>query len=381
MYTVEQLRQDIPLLREVNYLDSAALCLLPRQVLEKVIETYKILPPTAAERKEMRASGRELTASLLNSRSEEVIFTSNTSIANNIAIGSIQWKPGDEVIVTDNDHDSVYFPLLRLRKLHGVVLKYVKADVTGLVNPSDIESKITKKTKLITINHVSQVHGTIQKAKEVCSIAREHDILTAIDGALSVGRIPVDVRDIGCDFLSVCGRKVFGPYGSACMYIRREIMDSLEPLLIGHFSMERVGIFDYKYVDPPSRFEGCGCEVIPAIVGYGQGVKLVTEIGMEKIRRYNAKLLEYLLEKLNEFKGIEFFSPTESVRNPGIVSFRLKDTDPQQLKLKVQEKWKVIFSKRDAPWRFPGSFNRISVHCFNTEEDIDKAMYAIRQEI
>jgi cysteine desulfurase/selenocysteine lyase len=349
--------------------------------LEKVVETYKRLPPTGAERRQMRDGVRDLIAKLLNARSEELFFTSNTSIANNIAIGSIQWKPRDEVIVTDIDHDSVYYPLLRLRKQQGLVLKLVKGDEKGLIDPSNIEKKITKKTRLITINHVSQVHGTIQKAKEICSIARENNILTLIDGALSVGRIPVDLKDIGCDFLSICGRKVFGPYGSGTMYIRREVMDNLEPLLIGHFSMKRIGDFDYKYVDPPIRFEGCGCDVIPAIVGYGEGVRLVSEIGMEKIRSYNTKLLEYMVEKLNEFKGIELFSPTERSRNPGIVSFRLKETDPQQLKLNLEKKWKVIISKREAPWRLPVSYNRISVHCFNTEKDIDDAMFAMKQEM
>jgi cysteine desulfurase/selenocysteine lyase len=355
--------------------------LLPQQVLDKVIEIYSRLPPTAAERRQIRDGVRELLAKLLNSSPEELFFTSNTSIANNFAIGSIQWKPGHEVIVTDNDHDSVYFPLLRLKKLHGIVLKLVKGNADGLIDPSDIEKQITKNTRLITINHVSQVHGTIQKAKEVCSIAREHDILTLIDGALSVGRIPVDLKDIGCDFLSICGRKVFGPYGSGTMYIRREVMDSLEPLLIGHFSMKRVGDFDYKYTDPPIRFEGCGCDVIPAIAGYGEGVKLVSEIGMDKIRSYNAKLLEYMVEKLNEFEGIQFFSPIEKARNPGIVSFRLKDTDPQSLKVNLQEKWKVIISKREAPWRLPVTYNRISVHCFNTKKDIDDAIFAIKQSI
>jgi cysteine desulfurase/selenocysteine lyase len=191
----------------------------------------------------------ESVAKLINAAPEEIsLYPKNTSESISMVIEGLPWKKGDEVIGSNIDHLSTYLPILRLMKKKGIKFKMIKGEPNGWVDAKEYKKQMTKKTKLIVICHAGNIYGTILDAKAICSMAKENGILTMLDAAQTVGRMVVDVKKIGCDFLNICGRKhLCGPQGTAGLYIRRELIETLEPIFIGGISTELAGDYGYKF--------------------------------------------------------------------------------------------------------------------------------------
>ena len=305
-----------------------------------------------------------------------VIFTKNTTEALNIVIKGVL-KPGDHVITTSMEHNSVLRPLDKLSK-HGVKFDVVKADLNGFVNPSDIENKITNLTKLIIVNHVSNVCGTIQDIDSICDIAHKHGILFAVDAAQSAG-----VLNIGCkpDFIALAGHKgLYGPMGTGALCINCDY--KLSTLIEG-------GTGSYsEYISQPDElpdmFES-GTLNAPGIAGLCEGLKFVNIVGVDNIRHHETMLLKYFIEGLHSIKGIKVYGPCDISKQTAVVAFNKNNMDCVTVSQLLNDKFHIAsrsgYHCAYNAHKTIGSGDlgavRFSFGKFNTRDEVSKALMAI----
>ena len=335
------LREDFPILRQkvhghpLVYLDNAATSQKPRVVLETLDRFYRSDNSNVhrgihelSRRSTVSFEGaRDRTASFLNAReSAEIIFTRGTTESINLvahAWGDKNIKSGDTILLTQMEHHSNIVPWQLLAARTGAKLAYVpvRGDV-GLLDLDELDNLLDSTVKLFAFTHVSNTLGTVNPATDLCARARSRGIVTLVDGAQSVGHRPVDVREIGCDFLAFSGHKVCGPTGIGVLYGRREVLEAMPPFLGGGDMIANVDFFSSTYKEPPHRFEA-GTPDFAAAIGLGVALDYLSAIGCENIARHDAELAALALEKLLSLPGLRLFGPRTG--HAGVVSFLLKN--------------------------------------------------------
>jgi cysteine desulfurase/selenocysteine lyase len=300
-----------------------------------------------------------------------------------MVVEGLPLKKGDEIIGSNIDHLSAYVPILRLMKKKGVKFEMVKADPYGWMDARDYKKHLTKKTKLIIICHAGNIYGTILDAKAICALAKENGVLTMLDAAQTVGRMPVDVKEIGCDFLNICGRKhLCGPQGTAALYTRKDLIETLEPIFVGGISSELVDDYEYKLYPGMRRFN-TGILNTSGVIGLGVAVDYWQKIGMETIRRHSIEMQEYLFQGIEEL-GSVIYSPRKKEIQTGIISFRLNGVDPDFLAKDLEGKYRIIIRSGS-----PGSpvfkelgvnkVNRVAPHYYTTKDEVDQLLRAMKE--
>lgn len=333
------LRADFPILaREVYgkplvYLDSAASAQKPRAVLDAIQHAYAqeyanvhrglhYLSNVATENYE---KAREKVAKFLNAASpEEIIFTRNATEAINLvaqSFGGMVLGEGDEVVLTIMEHHSNIVPWHFHRERRGAVLKWVDIGDDGSFSLEEFERALSPRTKMIAITHMSNVLGTIVPVKEVVRIAHERGIPVLVDGSQGAVHLPVDVRDLGCDFYVFTGHKVYGPSGIGILYAKREHLEVMPPFLGGGEMIESVATDRITYGRPPHKFEA-GTPPIVQAVGLGVALDYVMAIGRERIAAYEARLRDYAHERLSAINSLRIFGTAPE--KGSIVSFGIE---------------------------------------------------------
>ncbi|HID60337.1 MAG TPA: cysteine desulfurase, partial [Hadesarchaea archaeon] len=330
--SVNKVRVDIPFLRTgIIYLDNAATTPTPKPVLDVMLEYYQKysanigrgLHCAAKRATESFEAAREKIARVIHAKPEEIAYTKNTTEAINIVAGGLGFKKGDKIITTVLEHHSNFLPWQRLEKERGVKLELIEASEECLLDLSDFEMAIDKKTRLIATHHVSNAVGGIQPVEEIGKLAHDHKILYLVDAAQSVGHMPVDVRKLRCDFLAAPGHKgLLGPQGTGFLYVGGGRFAGFEPLLVGGGIVEEVELRSTKLIEPPQVFDA-GTPNIPGIIGLGRACEYVLEIGIEKIAERERKLTEQML-KIADIGQVEVYGPLDPARRGGVVSFNVK---------------------------------------------------------
>jgi len=332
-----KLRDDFPVLsrrrggKPLIYFDNAATTLKPRQVIDAVKSYYETCSANvhrgvyelSQEATDLYESSREKIARFIGCKSSELIFVKNTTEGINLVAHGIKWKPGDEVISTVMEHHSNMIPWQIASKRFGVKLKYAGVKQDGGLDIDELEKLITDRTRLISICHVSNVLGTINDVKVVAKIAHEHGALFLVDAAQSVPHMPVNVKELDCDFLAFSGHKLLGPTGIGCLYVRSGVEDELEPPFGGGEMISHVELYNYKLNEMPWRFEP-GTPNIAGAIGLAAAVDYLESIGIEAIREHEKKLTKRALEILEEISGVEVYGPMNPEKRCGLVAFNLK---------------------------------------------------------
>jgi len=394
---VKKIRGDFPILKSgIIYLDSTASSLTPEPVLQRMLEFYREYRANVERgihRLSVRASeeyerARSRVTHFINAESDsEIVMTRNTTEGINLVASGLKWRKGDKIVTSVLEHHSNFIVWLRVRDKHGVRVEVVmprKPVAKGLLNPADFEKTIDDKTKLVAVTHVSNVLGVITPVKQIAEIAHEHGALVLLDGAQSVPHIRVDVQKIGCDFLAFSGHKMCAPTGSGVLYIRQDVQKEVEPLLIGGGTIEEVGV-DYYKLDPgPRRFEA-GTPDVSAVIGLGAAIEYLQKIGMDNIERHEKLLVKQMYEGLSALPKVEVYGP-EPEQRVGIVPFNVADLNPHDVALALdvsanimvrsghhcaQPLSKVVIGK-------PGTV-RASAYFYNTKEEIEKLVSAVRE--
>jgi cysteine desulfurase / selenocysteine lyase len=376
------------------YLDNAATSWPKPELVSEVVDDYQrrlgvsVGRGAYAEADEVGEAvekARSAIARLIAAESSErIIFTHNGTDSLNLAIQGIL-KPGDHVVTTVVEHNSVLRPLRRLEKLHGVEVTRVACDELGVVRPDDIRGAIRSNTRLIVVIHASNVTGGLQPVAEIGLVAREHGILFLVDAAQTLGHIPVDVSEIGVDLLAAPGHKgLLGPLGTGVLYIRpgvEQLVDSIRQGGTGSFSSS-----DDQPETLPEKYES-GSHNAPGIIGLGAGIGYLEQRGLVDIRQHSIELTDRLLAGLSNIPGVTVYGPRTSADRIGVVSVTFADQDAPSVAKRLEEEFRIQvrggFQCAALMHRSLGTVERkgtvrFSVSPFNTADDIDAAIDAAK---
>lgn len=396
-----ELRNDFPIFKkkingkDLVYLDNASTTQKPYSVINSITDFYsnynsnihRAVYQLAEEATELYEQTRKKIANFINVRPEEIIFTRNTTESINLIAHS--WarsnlKKDDVIAITEIEHHSNIVPWQILCQEIGTRLEYVGIDESGFL---DIEYLIelisSRKVKLVSISHMSNVLGTIVPIERIVKTAHQYDIPVIVDGAQSVPHMPVDVKKLDCDFLVFSAHKMLGPTGVGVLYAKKELLEKMKPFMAGGDMIKEVFKFHTNYNEVPYKFEA-GTPNIADVVGFGAAVEYLEKIGMENIRNHEIYLTEYALESMQSLKHITIYGPMDSKFRGGVISFNIADIHPHDLATIMNDHGiairsghhcaQVLMQRLDVP-----ATSRASFYIYNTKEEIDKFVNAIKE--
>ena len=337
---IEQIRKDFPILNEtvhkhkLVYLDNAATTQKPWSVIKKIEEGYArqnanvhrgvhFLSQMATEAHE---DARKTVQNFLGAEhSHEIIFTRGTTESINLvaySFGETFLKEGDEVIVSEMEHHSNIVPWQLLRSRKGITIKVIPFNEKGELDLEVYSSLFTERTKLVAVNHVSNVLGTINPVKELVKIAHEHGAAILIDGAQSVPHISVNVKDLDADFYVFSGHKIYGPTGMGVLYGKEKYLDAMVPYQGGGEMIAQVSFENTTFNELPYKFEAGTPDFIGS-TALAEAIRYVQNIGMDEIAAYETYLLNYATEKFKNLGDIRFFGTSE--HKSAVISMQVGD--------------------------------------------------------
>jgi cysteine desulfurase/selenocysteine lyase len=375
------------------YLDNAATSWPKPEAVYRAVDDYqrRLGAPAgrgayteASEAERLVLSCRKKIADSLNlGDPSRIIFTQNGTDSLNLAIHGLL-RPGDHVITTVCEHNSVLRPLSFLAE-RGVTTTYVPCDGQGTIDPADIRRAITPKTRLIALIHASNVTGAIQPAEEVGRIATEHNVFFLLDAAQSLGHVEIDLARIGCHLLAAPGHKgLLGPLGSGILYVAPGVEKHLLPTRQGGTGTKSDE--DRQPIELPDRYES-GNLNMPAIVGLEAGVSHLTELGPHRIAGHARSLIQRLLNGITGLPGLQLYGPLSGENRVGVVSLNLVGLDPRDLAAILDSQWSIqtrpglhCAPRQHAALKtLPSGTLRLSIGHFTTEAEIDAIIAALSE--
>jgi cysteine desulfurase/selenocysteine lyase len=325
----------------VAYLDSAATSQTPDVVLAAMDDYYKNhrasvhrgTYPLAAEATDLFEGARTRIARALGWAARDTVFTRNASEALNVVAhgwGRRHVGAGDRILVSRMEHHSNFVPWWMLAREVGAELVEVPLDGEGQLDREAL-SRLLPGAKVLAVAHVSNVVGTINPVAEIAREAREHGVVTVIDGSQAVPQIPVDLGAIDADFYAWTGHKAYGPTGVGVLHGRHDLLLDTEPLIGGGHMISSVSFEDVKWAAPPARFEA-GTSAIAEVIGLGAAIDwLVGDLGMESVRAHERELTAYALERLGAEEDVTIHGPADASARGALVSFALKGVHPHDV--------------------------------------------------
>src|SRR6266498_5525660 len=357
-FDVDRIRTDFPILsRDINghplvYLDSANTSQKPVQVLD-VMRAYherhnanvaRSVHTLGTESTSAYEAARAKVAAFIGAAGpDEVVFTKNSTEAINLlayAIGNASTQrdadprfrvdPGDEIVISEMEHHSNIVPWQLLCQRTGATLRWFGITDAGRLDESDVDSLVNERTRLVSYVHYSNILGTINPTARITERAHEVGALVMLDGSQSVPHLPVDVADLGVDFLAFTGHKMLGPTGIGALWARRELLEAMPPFLGGGSMIETVEMTGSTIAPPPMRFEA-GTPPIAQAVGLGAAVDYLSGVGMEAIAWHEKQLAAYALDAMHTVPGLRIFGPEVPIGRGGTISFALDGIHPHDV--------------------------------------------------
>ncbi len=377
------------------YLDSAATTQKPQCVIDALDEYYSNFNANVHRgayelsqiSTDLYEESRSAVARFINApRSESIIFTRNTTESLNLvayAWGLNNLRKGDEVILTEMEHHSNLVPWHIIARHTGAVLKFVRLTSDFKLDLQSLRENLGPRTKAVSVVHVSNVLGTVNPVKEVTRLAHEVGAISIVDGAQSVPHMPVDIRDIDCDFFAFSGHKMCGPTGIGALYGRYEILEKMEPFLGGGEMINEVYPTTSNYAKPPQRFEA-GTPNIAGAVGLKAAIEYLEKIGLKNIHERESDLGDYAVRRLAEIDGIHIFRP--KMDGTGVVSFTLDGVHPHDISSILDSEGVAIRSGHHCAQVLMRKLQvqataRASFYLYNNEEDADALASALEKAV
>jgi cysteine desulfurase/selenocysteine lyase len=380
-------REDFPMLnQDIVYFDNGATTLKPKCVIDKTVEYYSKYGANAHRGDydisfkvdQEYENTRNLVKNFINAKHlEEVVFTSGaTESLNLIARGFFAniLEPGDEVLITTSEHASNVLPWFYLAKTNGIKINYITLDDNHYVTLENLKKSITPKTKVISLAYITNVIGDIRPIKEITEFAHQNNIFVVVDAAQSIGHVKTDVQVLDVDFLAFSAHKMCGPTGVGVLYGKKELLENLTPLLLGGGMNESFDNENAVYLkDLPTRLEA-GTPNIAGVIAFGEAIKYITNIGIDRINEYEKKLRKYLIDKLIDIPYLDIIN-IES--DSGIVSFNVSDIFSQDVAYYLN-KYNICVRAGNHCAKIlkkeVGVNNtiRVSLYFYNTYEEVDE---------
>lgn len=398
-------REDFPILntevygRSLVYLDNAATSQKPQVVLDALVEAYTTwnanvhrgvhhLSQIATQKHE---EARIKVADFIHAQSEEIIFTKGTTDSINMlafSFGQAMVQEGDEILISTLEHHSNIVPWQMLCERKKAVLKIIPLREDFSIDIEAFKSLLTKRTRLVSVAHVSNLLGIINPIEEIISIAHEHGIPVCIDGAQSVPHMPVDVQKIDCDFLVFSAHKMYGPTGLGVLYGKKEWLDKLPPAAGGGEMIEHVRFDKTTYNVLPYKFEA-GTPDYVGTYAFGRALDYLQDIGLEVISEHEHILTHYLEEQLLSLNNVQVYAA--GLPKAGAVSFNVYRADgtlihPFDVGVLLDRQGVAVRTGHHCAepliehLQVPGTV-RASLGLYNTKQDIDAFISALKKAI
>ena len=383
-------KKDFPIFenRNISYLDSGATSQKPRIVLDAIDNFYKVNnanPHRGAyslsiDATEVYENTRKKIAEFINARfPEEIIFSKNASESLNLvcySYGLDNLQNGDDVVISIMEHHSNLVPWQYVTKKTGSNLKYMYINDEFELSEEEIKNKITDKTKIVAITHVSNALGTINDVKNIIKYAHQKGAIVVVDASQSIPHMKINVQDLDADFLVFSGHKMFAPLGIGVLYGKRELLNKMSPFLMGGDMIEYVYEQDTTFAPLPNKFEA-GTQNVEAVVGLGAAIDYIESISYGKIREHEKELLDYAREKLSKLDFLELYLTPNEQNHSAVISFNIKGVHPHDVASILDNYGVCVRSGNHCAqplMRFLGidSTCRASFSIYNDKEDIDK---------
>lgn len=388
MGSLQEYRKDFDILNSGDYIyfDNAATSQRPRQVLEAVSNFYKTananplrgLYDWSVAATDAYENARKTVADFIGaSKSEEIIFTRNTTESLNLvaySYGLENVHEGDEIVVSVMEHHSNLLPWQMVAKKNGAKLVFLEPDEEGVISKEEYESKITDKTRIVAIGHVSNVMGVTNPVKEIADYAHSKGAIVVVDGAQSTPHMPVDVKELGADFFALSGHKMLAPMGIGALYGRMELLENMQPFLTGGEMIEYVTRTEATYAEVPHKFEA-GTVNAGDAVGLAAAIEYLKNVGFDTIREQEEKLTALLLDGLSKMPYIKVFGSKDYRKHCGIVTFTMDGVHPHDMASVLNDDHVCIRAGHHCAQPLmqfigAGSTARASVYFYNTEEEV-----------
>ena len=381
------IREDFPMLSSgIIYFDNGATTFKPQMVIDSIVDYYSNYSANAhrgdynisLKTDMMYESSRKKVKEFINAEStSEIVFTSGATESLNMITYSYfrnTLNSGDEVLLTKSEHASSILPWFRLKEEKNIVIKYIDLDDDYKVTLKNVLNKITNKTRVISLAHVTNVVGDIRPIKEIANIAHERGILLVVDGSQSVPHMKVDVQDLDCDFLVFSGHKMCGPTGIGVLYGKKEYLEKFVPYNLGggmNATFLNNGEVEYKSL--PHRLEA-GTPNIAGAIGLGAAIDYLSGLDLDLIHEYEMKLRKYLIKKLKENDKIEIYNENA---DSGIIAFNIKGVFSQDTAIYLNDYNICVRAGNHCAKILKEEINikntcRVSLYFYNTKEELDK---------
>jgi cysteine desulfurase / selenocysteine lyase len=392
---------DFPILKRpvhgkrLVYLDNGATSQKPECVIDALVGYYKNynanvhrgIHTLAEEATSAYEATRTKVAQFLGGTdSRQVVFTKGTTESLNLV--ALGWgehflKQGDEILLTEMEHHANLVPWVMLARRKGLVLKHIPIDREGKLDLSRLDKLLTKKTKIVSVTHLSNVLGTINPVRQIADRAHEVGALMVVDGAQSAPHIPVNVEQTGADFYAFSAHKMLGPTGVGVLWGKMEALEKTEPHMGGGEMIKEVTLDSVTWNNVPWKFEA-GTPNIADVVAFSNAIEYLMDLGMEKVRLHDLQLTQYTLEKMLELGHITIYGPPQPEDRAAVVTFNDNNIHPHDLSTILDHYGVAIRAGHHCAqplMKILGTTatSRASFSVYNTTEDIDVLIESLRE--
>ena len=401
MLNIDKIRKDFPILKiqsnnkPLIFFDNGASSQKPQVVLDKINEIYKTkyanihrgIYDLSQKATEAYEESRKKIQKFLNAKSEkEIVFVRGATEGINLvaqSYGLKNFKKGDEIILSQLEHHSNIVPWQLLRDKLNIKINILPIDKSGDIDLKKFKELLTKKTKLVSILHVSNALGTIIPIKEVIDISHKKKIPVFVDGCQSVPHMKVDVKDLDADFYCFSGHKIYGPTGIGILYCKKEHLEKMDPYQGGGEMISNVTFNKTTYQEPPQKYEA-GTPNIVGSIGLGSAIDYVTSINIEEICKHEQGLLNYATDKIKSLNKVQIIGTSK--KKTGIISFIVKNIHPNDIGVILDNHGIAVRTGHHCCQPLMQFYNipatvRVSFGLYNTLDEIDTFIDALKNAI
>ncbi len=391
------IKEDFPILNEKNitYLDSGATTQKPQQVIKEVenfYEKYNANPHRGAyglsvQATEIYENTRTKIAEFINAKHrEEIIFSKNATESLNLiaySYGMDNLKKDDEIVISIMEHHSNLVPWQKVAQKTESKLKYMYINENFEISDEEIESKITDKTKVVGITHVSNVLGTINNIEKIINYAHKKGAIVVVDASQSIPHMEIDVQKLNCDFLVFSGHKMLAPLGIGILYGKKEILNKMSPFLMGGDMIEYVYEQETTFAPLPNKFEA-GTQNVEGVIGLGAAIDYIKNIGYDKIHEIEEEVVSYARKELKKLDYLDLYLTPNEKNHSSVISFNIKGVHPHDVASILDSENVCVRSGNHCAQPLLRSLNidstcRASFYIYNTKEDVDNLVKALNK--
>mgnify|MGYP000956073136 FL=1 len=395
--SVNNFKKDFPIFenKDIAYLDSGATTQKPTSVLEAIEKFYKnenANPHRGAyglsiEATEIYENTRDKIAKFINAKHrEEIIFSKNASESLNLiaySYGLDNLKKDDEIVLSIMEHHSNLVPWQMVAKKTESKLNYMYINDNFEISDEEIETKITDKTKIVGITHVSNVLGTINNIEKIIKYAHKKGAIVVVDGSQSIPHMEIDVQKLDADFFVFSGHKMLAPLGIGILYGKKEILNKMNPFLMGGDMIEYVYEQETTFAPLPNKFEA-GTQNVEGVIGLGAAIDYIKNIGYNKIQEIEKEVTSYARQELSKLEYLTLYLTPNEEKHSSVISFNIKGVHPHDVASILDSENVCVRSGNHCAQPLLRSMEidstcRASFYIYNTKEDVDKLVIALNK--